>query len=67
MQMKEFVGSASDRQARERELEDRLVNLSAHKTQRIIGMTGLECLVIIASGVYQILALRNFLIDKNLY
>lgn len=54
-------------QQRERELEDGLVNLSLHKTERIIRITLVECTVIIISGIYQVFALRKFLIEKNLY
>jgi hypothetical protein len=37
------------------------------KNQRISMLTIIECLVIVLSGVYQVLTLRRFLIDKNLY
>jgi len=49
-------------QMKERELEDKLVDLSLHKTSRIISITLIECAVIILSGLYQVFALRKFLI-----
>ena len=58
---------SAERQKKERSVEDSLVNLSSHKTKRIISITVIECVVIVLSGVYQILALRKFLIDRNLY
>lgn len=57
----------TDRQKKERELEDDLVNLSSRKSKRIMTMTVIECGVIILSGIYQIFALRKILIEKNLY
>lgn len=54
-------------QKRERELEDKLVDLSLHKGTRIIHLTIFECFAILVSGIYQIFALRKFLIEKNLY
>jgi hypothetical protein len=54
-------------QAKERQLEDEIVARNIHKTQRIMTLSLAECLVIILSGVYQICALRKFLIEKNLY
>lgn len=38
-----------------------------HKSQRVVTLGLIECLVIILSGVYQVCALRKFLIEKNLY
>lgn len=40
---------------------------NVHKNERIYVLTIVECLVIVLSGVYQVFALRKFLIDKNLY
>jgi hypothetical protein len=54
-------------QRKERELEDVIVSKNINRTKRIITLSLLECLVIVVSGVYQIFALRKFLIDKNLY
>lgn len=54
-------------QTKERQLEDEIVARNIHKTQRIMKLSLAECLVIILSGVYQICALRKFLIEKNLY
>ncbi len=65
--MLEFVTASADRQKKEREVEDQLVGLSSHKTQRITTITVIECGVIILSGIYQIFTIRRFLIDKNLY
>ncbi len=65
--MNEFLLMTSERQKKEREIEDKLVDLSSHKTERITSITVIECVVIVLSGIYQIFALRRFLIDKNLY
>ena len=67
LRMREFIGRSAEGQKKEREGEDRLVNLSSHKTKRIVSITIMECVVIVASGVYQIWALRKFLISKDLY
>jgi hypothetical protein len=62
------VGDIIDsHQRKERELEDVIVSKNINRTKRIITLSLLECLVIVVSGVYQIFALRKFLIDKNLY
>jgi hypothetical protein len=60
--MSEFNKIVIERQKKERELEDKLVDLSSHKSKRIFTMTIIECAVIIISGVYQIFALRKILI-----
>lgn len=65
--MKELNLNTISNQKKERELEDKLVDLSLHKGKRIVTITLIECFVIVVSGVYQILALRRFLIEKNLY
>lgn len=65
--MNEMNNMITDRQKKERELEDDLVNLSSRKSKRIMTMTVIECGVIILSGIYQIFALRKILIEKNLY
>ena len=54
-------------QGRERGVEDDLTSSSLQKNERIVTLTVVECLVIVLSGVYQVFALRRFLIDKNLY
>ena len=54
-------------QGQERSVEDTLASSSLHKNQRIVTLTVVECCVIVLSGVYQVFALRRFLIDKNLY
>ena len=54
-------------QAKERKVEDDLTNQNLHKNYRIVYLTILECLVILLSGIYQVFALRKFLIEKNLY
>lgn len=54
-------------QSKEREVEDSLASSSLHKNQRIVTLTVIECLVIVLSGIYQVFALRRFLIEKNLY
>lgn len=54
-------------QARERQLEDDIVSSDIHKSHRVLTLGLIEILVIVLSGVYQIFALRKFLIDKNLY
>ncbi len=51
-----------ENQKKERELEDQLVTDNIHKNQRIYTLTLIECLVIVLSGVYQVFALRRFLI-----
>jgi hypothetical protein len=60
-------GAIAVHQARERKLEDEIVARNIHKTQRIMTLSFVECLVIVLSGVYQVCALRKFLIEKNLY
>ncbi len=60
--MSEFNEIVIQRQKKERELEDKLVDLSAHKSKRIFTMTIIECAVFVMSGVYQIFALRKILI-----
>lgn len=60
--MSEFNKIVVERQKKERELEDKLVDLSSHKSKRIFTMTIIECAVIVISGVYQIFALRKILI-----
>lgn len=57
----------SAHQAKERQLEDEIVSKNIHKSQRILTLGLIETLVIILSGVYQIFALRKFLMEKNLY
>lgn len=54
-------------QVNERELENKLTISNLHKNERIVSLTLIECLVIVLSGVYQVFALRRFLIEKNLY
>jgi len=51
-----------EHQNKERELEDRLVDLNVHKAQRIMSIAVIECLVIMVSGVYQVVALKRFLV-----
>lgn len=69
--MSESISHLSQRiiqnQERERQVEDSIAASNIHKNQRISMLTVLECLVIVMSGIYQVLALRRFLIDKNLY
>lgn len=60
--MSEFNKIVVERQKKERELEDNLVDLSSHKSKRIFTITIIECAVIVISGVYQIFALRKILI-----
>jgi len=60
--MSEFNKIVVERQKKERELEDKLVDLSSHKSKRIFTITIIECAVIVISGVYQIFALRKILI-----
>lgn len=49
-------------QTKERDVEDNLASSSLHKNQRIVSLTIIECCVIVLSGVYQVFALRRFLI-----
>ena len=65
--MEKFNEMTISHQTKEREMEDKLVDLSSHKAQRVVTLTVIECAVIVISGIYQILALRSFLIHKNLY
>ena len=67
MKLKGVSGIIAEHQSKERKLEDEIVDRNIHKTQRIMTLSFIECLVIVLSGVYQICALRKFLIEKNLY
>jgi hypothetical protein len=54
-------------QNKELKLEEKLTISNLNKNERIVSLTLIECLVIVLSGIYQVFALRKFLIEKNLY
>lgn len=56
-----------ENQGKEREIEDSMATSNLKKNQRISMLTIIECVVIVISGIYQVMALRRFLIDKNMY
>lgn len=57
----------AENQAKEREVENNISESNLRKNKRITMLTIIECVIIVLSGVYQVLALRKFLIEKNLY
>lgn len=48
-------------------MEDDIVSRNVHKEKRIVLLGVVEVLIIVLCGIYQIFALRKFLIEKNLY
>lgn len=69
--MSQSIGQISkkiiENQNREREIEDSMATSNLHKNQRISMFTIIECVIIVISGIYQVMALRRFLIEKNMY